>query len=380
MRSGMKVIFITREGYSLSGARVRCYRFADALKRYGMDTEVFSFAEHLGARYGEKESEMSFLEKMRYNIRALQALARKEKEAVFFVQRLNYHALAPFLVSLKRGNRLIFDCDDWNIRENPLYYFGFFPSSKMEFLTRKLAKYACLCTAASSFLETYLSQFNSRVYYVPTGVDTDAFKPKSDHADGQNITFSWIGTVYHQEMKENVAFIVECFLALAGKYKNIILRLAGEGRFIQHIAAYVNNSKYTDRIIMDPWIHPDKIPAYLSDMDIGLLPLIQDTKFNKAKSPTKLFEFMAMTKPVVSSNIGEPAHIIQDGKNGLLARSKEEFLAKMEMLINDNRLRKSLGDSARKTIEEKYSLHILSKRLYEIVSSIEDSRTTAHRR
>jgi len=58
--------------------------------------------------------------------------------------------------------------------------------------------------------------------------------------------------------------------------------------------------------------------SYLS----GLLPLIQDTKFNKSKSPTKLFEYMAMAKATVSSDIGESSYVIKDGDNGFLAKNK----------------------------------------------------------
>lgn len=78
-----KIIFITREGYRLSGARVRCYNFAKALRLYGVDTEVFSFADNLGAKYAEEESEMSYLDKIKYNIKAFKALLKKEKDAIF---------------------------------------------------------------------------------------------------------------------------------------------------------------------------------------------------------------------------------------------------------------------------------------------------------
>ena len=46
----MKVLFITREGYGLSGARVRCYNFARELAGHGIEARVFSFAEQLGAK------------------------------------------------------------------------------------------------------------------------------------------------------------------------------------------------------------------------------------------------------------------------------------------------------------------------------------------
>ena len=267
----MKVVFITREGYDLSGARVRCYNFVRALKEYGISAEVFSFADNLGAKYGEEESEISFSEKIKYNIKAFRILFRKEKGSIFFIQRLNYHALAPFLVSLLKGNRIIFDCDDWNIRENPEYYLGFYPSSKMEFFTRKIAAYSNVCIAASSFLKDYLSRFSKKVYFIPTGVDTGRFKPVAGCKDNSKITFSWIGTVYHKEMRGNVEFILDCFSALADKYANIFMSLAGEGRYYREISSDIDKFKHKDRIKINGWISPDSIPSYLSGIDIGFI-------------------------------------------------------------------------------------------------------------
>lgn len=366
----MKVIFITREGYDLSGARVRCYNFAQALKKCGVDTEVFSFADNLGAKYGEKEFEMPCLDKIKYNIEAFKILLKKEKDAVFFMQRLNYHTLSPFIASLINKNKFIFDCDDWNIRENPVYHFGLFPSSKMEFLTRKIAKHADACIAASLYLKNYLDKFNDKVYYIPTGVDAELFKPESGHEDSSKITFSWIGTMYHKEMRENIKFVLDCFLALADKYDNIFMRIAGEGKYFEEINTYIDNARHRDRIRIDRWIPPDEIPCYLSNIDVGLLPLTQDTKFNKSKSPTKLFEYMAMAKATVSSNIGEPSHIIKDGDSGFLAKDKNEFIEKMEGLIKDPVLRRDLGRSARSLVEKEYSLEVLVRKFYDVLNTI----------
>ena len=366
----MKIVFITREGYNLSGARVRCYNFARALRQYGITTEVFSFADNLGARYGERESEMSYLDKIKYNVKAFGQLLRKEKDSIFFIQRLNYHVLAPFLASLLRKNRVIYDCDDWNMRENPVYYLAFFPSSKMEFLTRAISKYAHICITSSIFLKDYLCRFNKKTYYIPTGVDTDVFKPQNNHRDDSRITFSWIGTVYHKEMQENIKFILDCFSALADKHRNIFLNLAGEGRYFYEANAYINSLWCKDRIIVNDWISPDEIPKYLSCIDVGLLPLIQHTKFNKSKSPTKLFEYMAMGRATVSSNIGESTHIIRDGDNGYLAGSKEEFIEKMEKLIDDPILCMHMGNEARETIDENYSLKVLGKQLRDILRTM----------
>lgn len=367
----MKVIFITREGYELSGARVRCYNFARALRRHGIDTEVFSFADDLGAKYGEEEYEMSFLDKIRYNIQAFKILLKKEKDAIFFIQRLNYHALAPFLVSLVKKNRFIFDCDDWNIRENPVEYFGFFPSSKMEYLTRKISKRADACVAASTFLKDYLCRFNKKIYYIPTGVDTSFFEPRNNSNNGSKIIFSWIGTLYHRDMYENIKFILRCFSEVADRHDNVSMYLAGAGKYFCELKKEICNIKNGNKVLLNDWLSPDKIPDYLAAIDIGLLPLIQETKFNKSKSPTKLFEYMAMAKPVISSSIGEAARIITDGRDGFLANTKEEMIEKMERLVGDVKLRRDMGMNARNTVEKYYSLDVIGERLFEIFKQLE---------
>lgn len=365
----MKVIFLTREGYKLSGARVRCYGFARELSKYGWQTQVFSFADNLGAKYAEQESEMSWLMKLRYNLSAFKTLIKEDRRTILFLQRVNYHALAPLVTSVLHKNRVVFDCDDWNIRENPRYYCGLFPSSKMEYVTRNIARYSTVCIAASSFLKEYLSNFSKKVNYIPTGVDTDLFYPRPKCADS-GIIFSWIGTAYHPEMKENLLFILSCFSILAEEFKNIFLCLAGEGRYYDEIKIEAAKLKCSKKIIVGPWVDPDNMPEYLSRIDIGLLPLIQDSRFNKAKSPTKLFEYMAMAKPVVASRIGEAESIVGDGQTGFLASNKDEFIYRMKVLIEDAKLRNDLGFQARKKVQEEYSFKVLAGKLNALLEDI----------
>ncbi len=364
----MKVIFVTREGYQLSGARVRCYNFARELRRQGIEAGVFSFADSLGALYGEKEFEMSFVWKVWLNFRAFQVLVKEDSAAVFVLQRVNYHVIAPLLVALLKKNKVIFDCDDWNIREDPVYYFGFYPSSKMEYVTRLIARSAWRCMAASAYLRDYLKEFNTRVEYLPTGVDTDFFCPRArDKKDAGKIVFSWIGTAYHQEMGENIRFLLSCFAMVADRHENVVLSLAGEGKYFEQIKAGLAGHRHGQRVRVHGWIPADHIPGYLAGVDVGLLPLIQDTKFNKAKSPTKLFEYMSMAKPVVASDIGEAKFIVRNGETGFIARDQDAWVSSMCALVERAPLREHMGGKAREDVLLKYSLQGLGERLADVV-------------
>jgi len=363
----MKVIFITREGYDLPGARIRCYNFAKELIRYSIDTEVLSFSDTLGARDGKEELQMRLRDKVRFNWKAFKRLT-KDKETVLYLQRFNYHSFAPYFVSLLKGNKTIFDLDDWEMRENPKYYLGIYPSSKAHYLTRHIARRSIFCIAASRFLEEFLLQFNKKVYYIPSGVDTELFKPFLNGSSEDRIVFSWIGTFHKKEYIENIELALDCFSLLRERYSHIYFEIIGDGIYKNDLEKIIN--QYDDQhILLKGWIDPDRVPEYLATVHIGLLPVVSDTKFNQAKSPTKLFEYMAMAKPTVSSDIGEATSIIQDGINGFLARTKEEFIGKIQRLIEDCKLRQRIGEKARETVEEDYSLKILGKRLYEILKT-----------
>lgn len=364
----MRIIFITREGYNLPGARIRCYNFARELSGYGIDTEVLSYSDILGAKDGKEESQMGIKDKIRLNYEALKRLV-KDKDTIFYIQRFNYHSLAPYLLHLYRKNRIIFDLDDWEMRENPKYYLGIYPSSKAHYLTRQIARRSIFCIAASRFLEEFLSEFNKKVYYIPSGVDTELFKPSPNSLNKNKIFFSWIGTLHKKEYIENIEFALNCFSSLREKYAHIYFEIIGDGIYRNDLEKVIN--QYNDQnILLKGWINPNTIPEYLTTIHIGLLPIVSNTKFNRAKSPTKLFEYMSMAKPTVSSSIGESSHIINDGNDGFLAKTKEEFIEKMQELIENSDLRQRMRDRARERVEKNYSLEVLGKRLYEILKTI----------
>jgi glycosyltransferase involved in cell wall biosynthesis len=360
----MKSIFVTREGYRLPGARIRCYNFAEVLAKYGLDTEVLSFSDTLGAKDGEQESCMLLRDKIWLNCKAIKRLA-KEKEAVFFIQRFNYHAFAPYVAHLVNRNRIILDLDDWEMRENPEYYFGFYPSSKAHYFTRQIARKSIFCIAASRYLEEFLLQFNQKVYYIPTGVDTELFKPSLHGLEKGRIIFSWVGTLHKKEYVENIEFALDCFNSLRKKYSHIFFEITGAGIYGDDLARITKRCD-DKNIVLRGWQDPATIPEYIATIQAGLFPIARDTKFNRAKSPTKLFEYMAMAKPVVASDIGEASHIIRDGDNGFLAKTKEEFMRKMQIVIEHSVLRQEMGEKARQTINDNYSLVVLGKRLHEI--------------
>jgi glycosyltransferase involved in cell wall biosynthesis len=282
---------------------------------------------------------------------------KEDRSTVFYVQKAGYFCLAPLLVHFLKGNRLITDYDDYEYEQSII-------SKPMLWL---LAHNSIFCVAASHYLQDFLTRFNKKVYYIPTGVDMDVFNNKKSPRSKAGILFTWTGIIVDKAAQENLLFIVNCFESLIKKNRRIRLEIIGGGDYMDDVVHRIASLR-TDRIKYSGRIPPEQMPRYLSGVDAGLFVLVRDTKYNKSKSPTKLFEYMAEGLAIISTDIGESGKIIQNGYNGLIAKNKEEFINCAIQIATKEGLKERLGRNAYLTVKEKYSLDVLCKRLTTIIN------------
>ncbi|OGL42559.1 MAG: hypothetical protein A2149_07305 [Candidatus Schekmanbacteria bacterium RBG_16_38_11] len=384
----MKVVFIGHSGYNYPHVRVRCYNFCEAIKKLGMDAEVLSFKDQLAPqRYTEEIMyDLKDISKLYLTLKAIRKLWNK-KDHIFYIQKILFHASAPLLLSKLGRNRYIFDCDDWDAKYCSLYKnkflnkfffghstntdkFGNIIESDYEIILKDIASKAVACVVSSHALKESLSKFSEKVYYVPTGVDENKFR-KKETKKNTKVRFCWLGIVWGDVIFDNIVFLLHCFSQVKRSNKDIELKIVGSGQYMHRVKELINLIYKNDDIEVTEWINPAKIPDFLSSVDVGLLPLIQQENiWINSKSPTKLFEYMAMEIPTVSSRVGEIKHVIEDGVDGFLASDKEEFISKMENLAGNQSLRKEMGVKAREKIEQKYCLTVLGKEIFNILKEL----------
>ncbi len=105
------------------------------------------------------------------------------------------------------------------------------------------------------------------------------------------------------------------------------------------------------------------------DWDIGVVPL-ENSEFNKGKSELKYIELTAMGIPGVFSDVEVYNSVVNDGYNGLLANSKDQWIDKLELLILDKTLRDKIHKNAKKDILDNYILENRVKQWDNILSNI----------
>jgi glycosyltransferase involved in cell wall biosynthesis len=109
--------------------------------------------------------------------------------------------------------------------------------------------------------------------------------------------------------------------------------------------------------------------ADLQTSDIGLLPLI-DHSWHPWKFFFKTVQYMAVGLPVVARRMGSNAEIIQDGVNGFLVETEDEWRARLRLLIEDAELRKRMGVAARETVLERFSTQVQMPRVVSIFEEV----------
>ena len=97
---------------------------------------------------------------------------------------------------------------------------------------------------------------------------------------------------------------------------------------------------------MSGWVEYIDIPRYVRRFDVAAAPYhaIDDFYF----SPLKLFEYLAVGRPVVASAIGQMTDVIEHGRTGLLATPDDpaDFAAKVAQIRGDRSLRESISEAA----------------------------------
>lgn len=114
----------------------------------------------------------------------------------------------------------------------------------------------------------------------------------------------------------------------------------------RQLQQYVQEKKLARRICMVDYVPHDKIPALIHAMDIVVAPYPRLPFFYY--SPVKVYEYLACGKPVVASQIGQIAEIIQHKKTGMLCEpgNIRAYLECIDQLIASPHLRRNIGRAA----------------------------------
>ena len=252
-------------------------------------------------------------------------------------------------ILVRYSKKIIYDFDDAIMfrHKNPDAYsrshFGPF---------RKSIKQYDLVIAGNPYLAGIAQKYNSNVTVLATGLDTSDYPQTAveKDADGK-IRLVWIGS---KSTLCYLAQIKEAFEDLAGRFDNVVLRIICD--------------EFFDLENMPVEKHHWSLKSQAIDLvgcDIGLAPL-PDNRFTRGKCGFKILQYAAAGLPVVASPVGVNSDYIDDGVSGFLATDKQQWIEKIETLIKDEQLRKTMGQRAKEAVVE-FDVANIGKKLADLI-------------
>ena len=108
-----------------------------------------------------------------------------------------------------------------------------------------------------------------------------------------------------------------------------------------------------NRIEKLPFMDWRQLPGVIAGLDINLMPL-ENTLFHCCKSENKWTEAALVKVPSVMSHNREMEYVVENGKDGWMCTTKEEWVSALESLVTDEKARKAMGEAAHEKVMEHY--------------------------
>ncbi len=242
------------------------------------------------------------------------------------------------------SKKVIFDIDDLvylpgvKSSVNP-FVSGLKGRNKPIFLMKK-ADHVITCTP---YLDEFVRQFNLRTTDISSTINTNKYKPRQDYSIyGRKVILGWSGS--HSTSK--YLYLLEP-----------VFRTLQQNKIQFKLMVMGDNSFHIDGIDIEafPWKEQYEIDI-ISKFDIGLYPL-PDEKWVYGKSGLKALQYMAAGIPTIATAIGTNFRIIENNINGLLVNTQEEWVDCIGKLIEDETLRKRLGQKGAEIVERQFSVN-----------------------
>ncbi len=197
------------------------------------------------------------------------------------------------------------------------------------------------------------------------GVNTEKFAPPADKLnaklklgiDARQKTITYCGRIGKEK---NVDMLVEAFKKVRQRFPDALLFIIGDGpeKDVQKLKAVKN-------VVVTGFV--DDVVPYLQASDVFVMPSFTET------TSLATLEAMACGVPVIVTRVGFMQRYVRRNYNGLFAPKKNPSLLALKLirLLENRRLRETLGANARHTVVKAFSWERTAHRIREVLRGVE---------
>lgn len=225
-------------------------------------------------------------------------------------------------------------------------------------LTRPLVKqYIANSEAVKRFYRERLGITSDNIQVLPNGIDTtlslssSSLKESLGIAPGETV----IVCVANLHTNKGHTYLLEAFERVYQKYPNMRLFLIGDGEEKANLKKQIDT--YTSRKHIFFLGKRTDVHEILQLSHIFVLPTLFEGMSNA------LMEAMAAGLPVITTDIEENRELVKDKETGILVpvKNSDTIADALDTLLANEALRSQIGQTAKKFIEENFSLKKIAR-------------------
>ncbi len=229
-----------------------------------------------------------------------------------------------------------------------------------------------LACVSETLKDILVSEFNipaDKIVLVPNGVDTDFINPQR-HVPKRifpGFTVGFVGSLYAWAGLD-ILFTAIHELRIEGWDISVVI--VGDGLMKELWEKQIQQLELSNCVNFVGRVSWQQVPQYIAGFDIGYSGQIQPQIGKMYLSPMKLYEYMAMAKPVIASAFEDAQRLVCVGKTGFLFQpgNKEDLKLALIAAYRNRAKLSEMGIAARQEIETNHSWKV---RVEKLVTGVE---------
>lgn len=170
--------------------------------------------------------------------------------------------------------------------------------------------------------------------------------------------------------------VIKAMKYVAREIPRVQFILAGEGHYENYLKELVQKENVAQYVKFVGWVKFQEIPSYILQSDLCLVPHVYN-EFINTTIPNKIFQYMALGKPVLVSHARPLARIVREADCGFVFESGNIHDLAEKIIAAKNANLARLGRNGKAWVEKKYNWNETSKNLIHAYDSLA-KRIKAH--
>lgn len=235
-----------------------------------------------------------------------------------------------------------------------------------------------LVTVGPGYRDNILEKVNvrDRISMVTNGVDPARFTPVADDGQlrkrydlGDRLVCSYIGTIGRAHGLEIVIRAAQRLQETQSE--QIAFLVVGGGANLDHLRQAVEDAGVQDRVVLTGRLDKSQMPAVLAASDVCLVHLSKVDLFEHV-IPSKIFETMAMEKPIIMGVKGRARDIVLQAGAGvpLEPESDEELARFLDQRFDQPETLVEMGKRGRGFVMKYFDRDLLAADLLQILERV----------